>query len=92
MSHISIQPNKICSDLSEKGRKAGFLSPRSSIITVTKEKERRKRKGKEKERRRRKKSNSCTFSFYSGYFGDFGRKKLLDAKGPIGDYVIAKSG
>ena len=39
------QPNEICSHLSEKAsQKAGFLSSRSSKITVTKEKERRKRK------------------------------------------------
>ena len=39
-----------------KGRqKAGFLSPRSSKITVKKEKERTKGKSEEKERRRRKK-------------------------------------
>ena len=35
-------------------QKAGFLSLKSSKITVTKEKERRKRKSEEKERRRRK--------------------------------------
>ena len=39
----------------KKRQKAGFLSPRSSKIIVTKEKERRKRKSEEKERRRRKK-------------------------------------
>ena len=50
-------------------QKAGFVSPRSSKITVTKEKERRKRKSEEKERRRREKSNGCTLSFYNGYFG-----------------------
>ena len=37
-------------------QKAGFLSPRSSNITVTKEKEKRKRKAEEKERKRRKKA------------------------------------
>ena len=47
------QPNEICSHLSERREKAGFLSPKSSKITVTKEKERRKRKSEEKERRRR---------------------------------------
>ena len=42
-----------------KGRqKAGFLSPRSSKITVTKEKERRKGKSEEKKRRRRKKTTT----------------------------------
>ena len=59
----------------KRRQKAGFLSPRSSKITVTKEKERRKRKGEEKERRRRKKSNGCTISFYNSYFGVFGRQQ-----------------
>ena len=73
----------------KRRQKAGFLSPTSFKITVTKEKERRKRKSEEKERRRRKKSNGCTLSFYNSYFGDsFGRKKLLDAKGPFGDNVF----
>ena len=47
--------NEICSRLSEK-RRQGFLSPRSSKITVTKKKERRKRESEEKEMRRRKKA------------------------------------
>ena len=49
----------------KRRQKAGFLSPRSSKIIVTKEKERRKRKIEEKEIRRRKKSNGCTLSFYN---------------------------
>ena len=57
--------------------KAGFLSPISSKITVTKEKERRKRKSEEEERRGREKSNGCTLGFYKGYYGDsFWTKKL----------------
>jgi len=64
------------------------LSPRSSKITVTKGKERRKRKSEEKERRRREKNNGCTLSFYNGYFGVFGRKKLLNAKGPFDGNVM----
>ena len=67
----------------KRRQKAGFLSPRSFKITVTKEKERRKRKREEKERRRRKKSNGYTFSYYNSYFGE-----LLDAKGPFGDDVF----
>ena len=52
------QPNEICSHLSEKASKAGFLSPRSSKIIETKEEERRKRKRKseDEERRRRQKA------------------------------------
>ena len=63
------QPNEICSHLTEKASKAGFLNKpeNGSKITVTKEKERRKRKsdGGDQERRRRKKSNGCTLSFYN---------------------------
>ena len=69
----------------KKASKAGFLSPRSSEITVTKEKERKKRKSEEKERRRREKSNGCTLSFYNSYFVVFGRNKLF---GLLGDNVI----
>ena len=53
-------------------QKAGFLSPRSFQITVTKENERGK---KESARRRKegeeKKSNGYTLSFYNSYFGEF---------------------
>ena len=77
------QPNEICS------QKAGFLSPRSSKITVTKEKERRKRKREEKERRRRGKSNGCTRSFHHSYLGDnFWPRTQLDETGPFGDKVF----
>ena len=55
---------KFAVTLVKRLQKAGFLSPRSSNITVTKENEKRKRKGEEKERRRRKKRNCCTLSFY----------------------------
>ena len=62
------QPHEICSHLSEKASKrAGFLGPRSSKITLTKEKERRKRKRGKEERKRREKSNGCTLSFYNGF-------------------------
>ena len=58
------QPDEICSHLSERRQKAGFLIPRSSKITVTEEKEKkeraRKRKGGEEN-----KSNGCTLSFYN---------------------------
>ena len=69
-----------------RDQNAGFLSPISAKITVTKENERRKRKSEEKERRTRtKKRNGCNLSFYDSYFG---RKKLLDAKGSFGDNVF----
>ena len=61
----------------KRRQKAGFLSPRSSNITVTKEDERRKRKSEEKERRRREKS---TLGFYNSYCGD--------AKAPFGVNVL----
>ena len=86
------QPNEICSNLTEKASKGRFLTPENgSKITVTKEKERRKRKsdGGDQERRRRKKSNGCTLSFYNELLDIvFGRKKLLDGKGPFDDNVF----
>ena len=48
-------------------QKAGFLSLRSSKITVKKEKERRKRKSEENKRRKREKHNGCTLCFYNSY-------------------------
>ena len=62
------QPNEICSHLTEKASKAGFLNKpeNGSKVTVTKEKERRKRKSEEKKRgRREKKNNGCTLTFYN---------------------------
>ena len=57
-------PDEICSHLSERRQKTGFLIPRSSKITVTEEKEKkeraRRRKGGEEN-----KSNGCTLSFYN---------------------------
>ena len=65
----------------KRRQNAGFLSPRSSKIRVTKKKERRKRKSEEK-----RKNNGCALSFYNGYFGDlWPKKELLDAKGLFGD-------
>ena len=85
------QPDEICSHLSEKASKGRFLDCREAPkITV-----RRKRNG-EKERARRKKggkekkSNGYTLRICNSYFG--GKKKLLDAKGPFGDYLFKKSG
>ena len=60
----------MCSHQSEKASKGtGFLSPRSSKITVTKEKERRKRKSEEKERGRRKKAIVTLLVFIMTTFG-----------------------
>ena len=59
----------------KRRQKEGFLSPKSSKITVTKEKESRKTKSEEKERRRREKSNGCTLSFHNSYFEEFARCK-----------------
>ena len=66
-----------------------FLSPISSKITAKKEKERRKRKSDEKERRRREKKAMVALLVYiiATLEFVFGRKKLLDAKGPFGDNV-----
>ena len=47
-------------------QKAGFLTPRSSKILVTKEKETRKIKSEEK----RKKPNGCNLRFCNSYFGN----------------------
>ena len=65
--------------------KAGFLSPRSSKIIVTKEKERRKRKRKrkseDKERRRRKKAMVALLVFRIATLEIvFGRKKTVGRK------------
>ena len=68
----------------KRRQKTGFLSPRSSKITLAKEKERRKRKSEEKERRRREKSTGHTLNFYNSYFGDnFWPKKTVGRKRPI---------
>ena len=56
--------------MSEKGKIARFLRPKSSTITLMKEKERRKRKSEEEERRRMEKSNGCTLSFCNGFIGE----------------------
>ena len=73
----------------KRRQKAGFLSPRSSKITVTKEKERKKRKSEEKERRRREKAMAALLVFIMATLGIvFGREQLLDPKGPFGGNVI----
>ena len=62
------------------------MGPISSKITVTKEKEKRKTKSETKERRRREKK--AMFVLLVLIMATFGRKKLLDAKGPFGDNVF----
>ena len=78
----------------KRRQKEGFVSPKSSKITVTKEKESRKTKSEEKERKEggeKKKAMVALLLFFSGWLlwrDIFGRKKLLDAKGPFGDDVF----
>ena len=71
-------------------QKAGFLSPRSFKITVMKEKERRKRKSEEiRKGGEEKKVMVALLVFIIATLEIvFGRKKLLDAKGPFGDNVF----
>ena len=67
----------------KRRQNAGFLSPRSSKIRVTKKKERRKRKSEEK---RRETTMAALLVFIMATLEIFGRKKeLLDAKGLFGD-------
>ena len=62
----------------KRRQKAGFLSPISSKITVTKEKEEKeKERATGRSRRRREKSNGCTLRFYNSYFGVFCPKKQV---------------
>ena len=68
--------------MGEKGPKGGIFALNKLENLLVKEKERRKGKRKDEERRRRgkrKKKNGCTFSFC---LATFGRKKMLDARGP----------
>ena len=68
----------------KRRQNAGFLSPRSSKIRVTKKKERRKRKSEEKRN-----NNGCAVSFYNGYFGDFWpKKRTVGRKRSIWRYVF----
>ena len=73
----------------KRRQKAGFLNPRSFKITVMKEKERRKRKSEEKEGGEEKKAMVTLLVIIIATLEIvFGRKKLLDAKGPFGDEVF----
>ena len=85
------QPNEICSHLTERASKGRFLTPENgSKITVTKEKERRKRKSEEiRKGGEEKKAMVALLVFIIATLEIvFGRKKLLDAKGPFGDNVF----
>ena len=69
--------------------KGMFLTPEKlqNHNNEGKGKERKKERGEGKDQK--KKSNGCTLSFYNSYFREsFWPKKLFDAKGPFGDYVI----
>ena len=85
------QPTKFAVIWVKRRQKAGFLSPRSSKITLTKEKEGRKRKSEEKERRRRKGGEekkamvALLVVIIATVEIGFGRKKLLDTKAPLRD-------
>lgn len=70
----------------KRRQNAGFLSPRSSKITVMKEKagkeQKKDQQGEEKEGKG--KRNGCTLSFIIAALEKvFGRKKLLDARRSI---------
>ena len=68
----------------KRRQKAGFLTPRSSKITVTKEKERKRERA-----RRREKAMAALLVFIMATLGIvFGREQLLDPKGPFGGNVI----
>ena len=54
------EPDKICSDLSEKGPKGRFLRPISSKITLAKEKEKKKEGAKGKKGGEEKKKTRVT--------------------------------
>ena len=69
-------------------QKAGFLSPISSKITLTKEKERKKRKSQEEERRRREKAMVALLVFIMVTLEIVFRPKLLGGRGLFGDNVL----
>ena len=73
--------------MTEKASKGRFLTPENgSKITVTKEKERKKRKSEEiRKGGEEKKAMVALLVFIMSYFG---RKKLLDEKGPFDDNVF----
>ena len=79
------QPNEICSHLSEKASKGMFLKP-EKLLSHSNE-----GKGKEKKKERgEEKTAMVTLLVLIIATLDivFGRRKLLDAKGPLSDNVI----
>ena len=58
----------------KKGQKAGFLRPRSSIITLAKEKERTNKK-REEEERKRKRIKTPLIALLASMLATFSRKK-----------------
>ena len=86
---LKTNPTKFAVIWVKRRQKARFLNPRSFKITVTKEKERRKRKSEEKEGGEEKKAMVTLLVIIIATLEIvFGRKKLLDAKGPFGDDVF----
>ena len=73
-----------------KSRQGRFLKPEKLQNQTNDGKGKEKDKvSEEKKRNRREKSNGCTLSFIIATLEIvFGRKKLLDAKGPFGDNVF----
>ena len=75
------QPDEICSHLTEKASKDRFSGPKQNFTNKGKGKGEKERAKKGKKRAKEKKVMAVhTLSFYNGYFG---RKKLLDGKGPL---------
>ena len=73
----------------KRRQKAGFLSPRSFKITVTKEKERRKKRARRRKGGEEKKAMVALLVFIIATLEIvLAEKKLLDAKGPFGDNVF----
>ena len=88
------QPNEICRHLCEKGSKGTFLEPKKlqNHSNEKKKKERRKKKERlEGKEEKKKKTMVALLVFIIATLEIvFGRKKLLDSKGPSGDNVIKK--
>ena len=80
------QHDEICSHLSEKASKDRFFGLKKILLEGKGRGEKERAKKRKKEQKRKKVMVVHTLSFYNGYFGDsssFGRKKLLDGKGPL---------
>ena len=85
------QPSEICSHLREKEPKGRFLKPEKlqNHSNKGKGKEKKKERGEGKEERKKKAMVVLVvFIMATLEIAVFGRKELLDAKGPFGDNVI----